>query len=168
MPMKQSFQTWYTLLIRLAGSLQSPFLLIVRLYWGWQFFIAGKGKLMNLDNTAKFFESIDIPAPKLNAFMAGSTECFGGLLLLLGLCSRLVSIPLIFTMCVAYLTAHNEELKSIFSKPDDFLSAGPFQFLMAAVIVLIFGPGKFSLDYLLQRTLWKPARDSAGFPIASK
>lgn len=134
-----------------SGLLRSPLLLAIRLFWGWQFFLAGKGKLMNNDRTAGFFAELGIPAPKLNAIMAGSTECFGGLLLLAGLFSRLVSIPLAFTMVVAYATAHKEELGAIPSDPDKFLGAAPFLFLYASLIVLAFGPGCFSLDAFLAR-----------------
>ena len=35
----------------LAGLLRPLFLLIIRLYWGWQFFLTGKGKLTHLDRT---------------------------------------------------------------------------------------------------------------------
>lgn len=139
----------YGLLVRGASCLQSPFLLIVRLYWGWQFFQTGKGKLSNLSQPTEFFASLHIPFPAFNAALVGTTECFGGLLLLAGLASRLISIPLIFLLCVAYLTADNEALRSIFSDPDKFLSATPFQFLFAVVIVFAFGPGVFSLDYLI-------------------
>jgi putative oxidoreductase len=151
-PCKKSvFKSSYRLFACAASYLQSPLLLAIRLYWGWQFFQTGKGKLMNLDRTAQFFQSLHIPIPKLNACLAGSTECFGGLLLLAGLGSRLVSIPLIFTMCVAYVTAEQEAVKNIFKDPDKFVTATPFLFLYAAVIILAFGPGKFSLDWLIGR-----------------
>ena len=81
--------------------------------------------------------------------MAGATECGGGVLLALGLFARPASIPLIFTMLVAYWTADREALMAITSDPDKFLSAAPFLFLLASVIVLAFGPGKLSLDALL-------------------
>jgi len=139
---------WY---VSLISKLQSPFLLIIRLYWGWQFFLTGRGKLMNLDRTAGFFANLHIPMPKLNAVMAGSTECVGGLLLLLGLGSRIITVPLIFTMVVAYLTADFDKVQNIFSKPDAFVSADEFQFMLAAIIVLIFGPGVFSLDAIIAR-----------------
>jgi putative oxidoreductase len=141
----------YRLWVSLISKLQSPFLLVIRLYWGWQFFLTGKGKLMNLDRTAGFFANLHIPMPKLNAIMAGSTECFGGLLLLFGLGSRIATVPLIFTMIIAYLTADFDKVQHIFSKPDDFVSAAPFQFMLTAVIVLIFGPGLFSLDALIAK-----------------
>ena len=143
----------YNLWVKAISCLQSPLLLVIRLYWGWQFFQTGKGKLMNLDRTAGFFQSLNIPHPHLNAIMAGCTECFGGLCLLLGLGSRILTIPLIFTMSIAYLTAESDALHAIFSDPDKFVSAAPFEFMLAAIIVLVFGPGKFSLDWLLARTL---------------
>ena len=90
-----------TTLDKIASFLPDPLLLGIRLYWGWQFFLSGKGKLGNLDQTAEFFSELGLPAPKFQAFLAGSTECFGGLLLLIGLGSRLISVPLMFTMIVA-------------------------------------------------------------------
>lgn len=129
-----------------ASGLQSPLLLVIRLYWGLSFAQTGWGKLMNLDRTAGFFESINIPLPKLNAIAAGSTEFLGGLLLALGLFARPAAVPLLFTMIVAYATAHREELAALFSEPDKFVTAAPFLFLLASLVVLVFGPGKLSLD----------------------
>lgn len=135
----------------IASWLQSPLLLIIRLYWGWSFAQTGWGKLHHLEKTVSYFESLQIPMPKLNAIAAGMTECGGGILLALGLFARPISVPLIFTMIVAYITADNEALHAITSDPDKFVSAAPFQFLLAAVLVLAFGPGKLSLDALLFR-----------------
>ncbi len=136
---------------RLAATLQSPLLLVLRLYWGWSFAQTGWGKLMHLDRTAEFFASLGLPAPKLNAIMAGSTECCGGVLLALGLFARPAALPLAFTMVVAYATADREAVQAIFSDTDKFTSAAPFLFLLVSVIVLAFGPGKLSLDHLLAR-----------------
>jgi putative oxidoreductase len=132
-----------------ADFLQSPLLLGLRLYWGWQFAQTGWGKLTHLGRTAGYFESLDIPLPKINAIMAGGTECVGGVLLALGLFARPASVPLIFTMLVAYWTADREALNAIGSDPDKFVTAAPFLFLLASLIVLVFGPGKLSLDALL-------------------
>jgi len=144
-----------TLLDRAAGYLQDPLLLGIRLYWGWQFFNTGKGKLGNLEGTTEFFSELGLPFAKLNAIMAGSTECFGGLLLLIGLFSRVISVPLIATMTVAYLTAHLDVVKTIWSDSDSFVTAAPFLFLLASVIVFTFGPGKFSIDEVLRRRATK-------------
>lgn len=146
----------HTLLHRITSALRSPLLLGIRLYWGWQFFQTGWGKLMNLDQTAEFFQTLSIPLPKLNAAMAGATECFGGLLLLVGLASRLVSLPLMFTMIVAYLTADLDAVKGIFQEPDAFVEAAPFLFLFASLLIFVFGPGAFSVDHLISKRLVKP------------
>jgi len=147
-------------LATLGGFLQPVLLLLIRLWWGWSFFLTGKGKLLNLDKTASFFADLGLPLPKLNAIVAGSTECFGGLLLVAGLFSRVVSVPLIFTMLVAYATADQEALQAILSDPDKFTSATPFLFLYALVIVFAFGPGRLSLDALLFKQAAKKASHS--------
>jgi putative oxidoreductase len=134
-----------------ANSLQSAFLLFVRVYWGWQFFQTGEGKLRSLSRVTDYFTSLGIPAPAFNAHFVSALECFGGILLLLGLGGRLIALPLTFDMIVAYITADRAALLSIFSKPDDFYAAAPYTFLMASLIVLIFGSGRFSLDYLIER-----------------
>jgi putative oxidoreductase len=150
------FQRAYRLLVRAAGGLRSPVLLALRVCWGWQFFLTGLGKLKHHQNVAGFFHDLHIPAPGLNAWLAGGTECFGGLLLLIGLGSRLVSIPLIFVLIIAYATAEYPSVKAIFTEGnlDKFTAATPFLFLVACVMVLAFGPGKLSLDWLLEKTVF--------------
>jgi putative oxidoreductase len=132
----------------LAAYLQSPLLLVIRLYWGISFARTGWGKLTHLEQTAGFFESLHLPLPHVNAVMAGATECLGGVLLALGLFARPVAVPLIFTMIVAYGTADREALQALTSDPDKFVSAAPFLFLLAALLVLAFGPGRISVDAL--------------------
>jgi len=146
-------ERYYRWFIQAASWAQSPVLLILRLYWGWQFFLTGRGKLMNLDRTTDFFQTLHIPLPHLNAVIVGLTECLGGLLLLSGLGARLVAALLAFDMIVAYLTADSESLKHIFNDPDKFLSADPFLFLLASVLIFAFGPGAFSLDWLIGKKL---------------
>ncbi len=139
----------YALLGKAGALLQSPLLLVIRLFWGYQFFLSGKGKLLHLDKTAAYFDSLNIPLPKLNAIMASSTEFAGGILLLLGLFSRVSSLALMCVMCVALGTAHREVFATLFSKPDDLLGADPFLFLYAATLVFCFGPGRFAVDTLI-------------------
>ncbi len=130
----------------LASHLQAPLLFALRLYWGWSFAQTGWGKLMNLERTAGYFDSLGIPLPQLNAFAAGATELAGGALLALGLFARPAALPLTFTLLVAYATAHREELTQIFRDPEQFLGADPFLFLLVSVLVLAFGPGAWSFD----------------------
>ena len=144
-----------------TSILQSFLLLIVRLYWGWAFFLTGKGKLMDLEKPTQFFQSLGIPFPHAQAMLAGATECVGGLLLLIGLCSRLISIPLTILLIVAYLTADLDAVKVIFGDPDKFLTADEFLFLFAIVLVFAFGPGKFSIDWLIKRKVSPPSSGNA-------
>ena len=51
------------LLAAIGRFLQSPLLLVIRVYWGWQFFLTGKGKLEHLPRTTAFFQSLGIPHP---------------------------------------------------------------------------------------------------------
>ena len=87
------FEKYYRLLIRASSSLASPFLLVVRLYWGWQFIQAGWGKLNDIGKVIVFFTDLGIPAPVLNAYFVSALEFGGGLLLILGLGSRLIALP---------------------------------------------------------------------------
>jgi putative oxidoreductase len=141
----------YDTFAAIANYLQAPLLLAIRVFFFWQLFVAGKGKLLNIDKTAEFFGSLNIPMPVFSAYLAGATECFGGLLLVIGLASRLVAIPVAFTMIVAYVTADYEAWTSVISDPDKFVGAAPFPFLLSALLVLAFGPGAISLDALIKR-----------------
>ena len=81
--------------------------LLIRIYLAPIFIIAGWGKLSDLDSTAYYFgEFLGMPLPELMAFLAGATEFFGGIAILIGLATRWFSIPLMFTMIVAAATAH--------------------------------------------------------------
>ena len=142
---------WLNLVVNTVASyLADVVLLVIRLYWGYQFFLTGKGKLANLDQVAEYFASLQLPAPKFQAALAGTTECVGGLFLLVGLLSRLTTIPLMVTMVVAYLAADKEAFFGLFGDADSFFKAAPFLFLYASVIVFCFGPGRLSADQALK------------------
>jgi len=145
----KALEKLYRWLIAIGNALRSPLLLIIRLYWGWEFFLTGKGKLVDLSKPTEYFASLGIPLPHFSAILAACTECFGGLLLLVGLASRLITIPMMILLVIAYLTADIEAARAIFNDPDKFLSAAEFQFLFAVVIVFVFGPGIFSVDALI-------------------
>ena len=136
-----------------ASYLESPFLLAVRLYWGWQFAQNGWGKLHNIAKISGYFASLNIPFPSANAHFVSGLEFAGGILLALGLGSRFIGLLLAGDMLVAYLTAEHEALASIFSDPGKFYAADPYTFLFAALMILIFGAGLFSLDAILAKRL---------------
>ena len=147
---KHLMGSWYRAEIRCLSYLQPVFLLALRLYFGYGFVKAGLGKLLDPETTAGFFAGWGIPLPTLNVYLAGTTECVCGLLLLLGLASRVVTIPLIGTMLVAYATAHAEVVHALWSNPNLFVKAPPFLYLLTALLVLLFGPGRLSLDGLIK------------------
>jgi putative oxidoreductase len=141
----------YELLITGASTSKSPFLLVVRLYWGWQMFVAGSAHLSDVPAMVERFQDWGVPFPTFNVYLSGSTEIVCGLLLLVGLASRLITIPLIVNFCVAYLTASREILLNVFNDPDAFVSDAAFLFLLASLIVFIFGPGAMSIDAMIKK-----------------
>ena len=132
--------------IRLGEWLQNYFLLAVRLIWGFLFIFPGWSKLIDIKTTSVNFAKLNIPYPEISAYLAGGAEFFGGILLIIGLFSRIASIPLIITMITAYATANYEVFSKLSENNQAVFQAAPFNFLMASLIVLCFGPGRFSLD----------------------
>ena len=144
--------------------LRSPFLLAVRLYWGWQLVQSGWGKLHHLDKVTDYFTTLNLPMPAQMAVIISCVELFGGIFLALGLLSRLTALVLTVNLIAAYISGDREALFSIFSDPDKFYAAAPYTFLIASLIILIFGPGKLCLDTLLERWFASPGISAAGTP----
>jgi putative oxidoreductase len=125
-------------------------LLLLRAVVATVFVFHGGQKLFGLwngpgiDGTAAFFAQVGIPWPLANAYVASVTEFFGGLAIGLGLLTRLVALPLAFTMVVAIVTVH----------PGGFsVREGGMEFALllgVATLALAFtGPGRLSVDRLL-------------------
>ncbi len=155
-PVISLFRKLYGLLVKIGDLCQNLFLLAFRLNWGYQFMKNGWGKLHNHKDIVDFFTELAIPLPDLNAWVVAGVECFGGVLLILGLAMRPVGVVLAVTMTVAYLSVSDDREKvfNFFQDQDKFLQADPFFFLLTALIVFCFGPGKLSVDYLLGRFLF--------------
>ena len=130
---------------------QSPLLLAIRLDWGYQFAETGWGKLHRLPQVAEFFASLGLPMPAETALFVALVEFLGGILLALGLGSRIVALVLFFNMTVAYWTADREAFGQFFSDPGKFTAADPFTFWFAALLILILGPGAWAVDTLIGR-----------------
>lgn len=85
-------------------------LLLLRLLLAYAFFGPAMEKWNNMEATIAWFGNPDwglgLPFPELNAYMAASTEIVGVVLLVLGLGTRFISIPLIFVMLMAWFTVH--------------------------------------------------------------
>lgn len=105
----------------------------------------------SINSIAEWFEGMGIFAPKLNAYLAASTEMAGVFLLALGLGTRLISFPLIITMIVAIKTVHWE---NGFAAGDNGYEI-PLYFMLMLITLMCFGPGKLSIDYLIRKRLDK-------------
>lgn len=143
----------YRLIIYIGSNLQSIFLLALRLFWGSSFFFSGLAKLQNIQSIADYFSTLGIPFPLFNAYAASLVECIGGACLFIGLGSRLASLGLATVMTVALYTAHHEAFVGAFEDPQKFITQLPFTYLMTSLIIFIFGPGKLSFDYLIEKRI---------------
>lgn len=139
-------------LLHRAGTALSPILLVaIRLYWGLSLAFIGYEKWMNLSKVAYFFDSLGFPLPSVTAAFVGGVEIVAGVALAIGLFSRFFGLTLTILFAVAYWTAHQEALSALFTDPSQFTTASPFLYLLTALIVFCFGPGLFSIDFLLQQ-----------------
>ena len=130
---------------------QSILLLLIRIYFFWQLFKIGLAKLEHIEFVIGYFTKLGIPYPDINAWVVAATECFGSILIVVGLASRLAAIPVTISLTVAYWIGDNDAVLNIWGHPDKFVKAAPFPFFLAALIILCFGPGWFSLDAILGR-----------------
>src|SRR5271170_1591910 len=141
----------YQLLIRIGQYLKPAVLLIFRLAWGWELFESGRAHLANVPAMVERFQHWGIPLPHLNVYISGYTEMFGGLLLMAGLASRLIAIPLFFNFCVAYLTASHDTVVNFFRQdPSNIIDDAAFPFLITSLLILALGPGVISIDGLIK------------------
>ena len=148
----------YAWAVHAAGYLQSPFLLFIRLYWGIQLAQNGWAKLHNLARVTEYLSSLGVPAPGISAPFVSTVEFLAGILLVVGLFSRFVGLVLTIDMSMAYIFGDRAALLSIFSDSDKFTAAAPYNYLFAALLILIFGPGLIALDtYLLRRYPYPPS-----------
>lgn len=162
-------RNFYQKIIGVGSFLQHFLLLAIRLYWGFSFFQAGWGKLNNIQPVINFFGNLGIPLPTFNAYLVGGVETIGGLFLLFGFASRLAAIPLSITMIAALFTAHINATSEMFAalfnihgnfevfmaKMGKLTDEAPFNYLLASLVVLCFGPGKISIDFILEKLFSK-------------
>jgi putative oxidoreductase len=94
-----------------------------------------------LEGVGGWFDSIGLSPGVALAFLAGSAEFFGGLLLIVGLLTRPAAIAAAFTMLVAILAAH---LSAGLFLPDGYEFA--LALFAATVALAIQGAGSYSID----------------------
>jgi putative oxidoreductase len=119
--------------------------LALRLSLGAVFLGTGWGKLHNLGQVTDFFTDLGIPFPAGNAALVAGIELVGGSLILLGLFTRVATLPLMATMIIAILTAKRHEIDGVRS----LLAFEEFTYLAGFLWLFVAGAGKASLDALL-------------------
>jgi len=122
-------------------------LLFFRLILAVGFFTPAMMKWRNMGGIIEWYDSMGIPLPTLGAYLSALTEISGVILLPLGLATRLISIPLMFTMLVAIITVH---LGNGFDAGDNGMEI-PIYYILMLFALLVNGAGKFSLDYLIAK-----------------
>src|SRR5215471_3310446 len=122
-------------------------LLLARLSVGLLFVSTGWGKVHSIPKVTQFFESLHIPAPGFHAVLVGYSELLCGAALVVGLLSRLATIPLIVSMIVALLTAKLADIHGVF----DLVGQDEFTYLVMLVVIAVVGPGKIALDRFVAR-----------------
>lgn len=140
--------------------------LLSRLAVGHAFFLTGRGKLGNPEGITEYFTGLGIPFPAANAAFVSRLEYYGGMLLVVGLLTRVVAVMLASTMVVALLTADRADFLAALAGTIDKapVDITAFAYLLLLLWLAIGGPGAVSLDALLKRWLLPKRRAEAGSP----
>ena len=121
--------------------------LFARLVVGWVFLWTGWAKLNNLPQITQNFAEWGIPFPGVMTPFVSGVEFLGGLLLLLGLFSRIAATPLVIVMVVAIVAAKLGQIDSL----ETLLGFEEVAYMALFGWLAVAGPGPVSLDYLLQK-----------------
>jgi len=138
----------YDLPIAVARRLDWLAPLLARVTVGVVFAVTGWGKLHNLEKITDFFRELGIPYPEIQAPFASANELVCGVLVLVGLATRVASIPLIIVMLVAIRTAQWENIDSASA----LLGTVEWAYIAIFAWLAIAGPGPVSLDHLIARS----------------
>ena len=119
--------------------------LLLRLVFGWFWLETGWAKLHNLEFFSQRFVEWGIPLPMLSATVSGATDLIGGALLILGLGTRLVAIPMIVNMLVALAVVVLPTISTF----NEFVELDEVLYVAVLFWLSMAGPGKASLDHLV-------------------
>lgn len=122
---------------------------VARITVGWIFLQSGWGKLHNLPKVVGFFTELGIPAPQIQAPLAAGAEFVCGALLLLGLATRLASLPLMVVMVVAIVTAKKDDIHEL----SDLFGMAEYLYIALLAYLAAYGAGPVSVDRILAKRL---------------
>lgn len=121
--------------------------LLLRLVFGWFWLETGWAKLHNLEFFSQRFVEWGIPLPMLSATASGAVDLVGGALLILGLGTRLVAVPMIVNMLVALAVVVLPGISTF----NEFVELDEVLYVAVLFWLLMAGPGRASLDHLIAR-----------------
>jgi len=122
-------------------------LLFMRLVLAYGFWGPAMMKWNNMHGVIDWFSGMGIPFPTVNAYLSASTEVAGSILLLIGLGTRIISIPLMIVMLVAIFTVH---ISHGFEAGANGFEI-PLYYLIMLSTLLVYGPGRYSVEGLLRK-----------------
>ena len=132
-------------------------LLVVRIALAWIFFVYGSQKLFGwfggpgIDPTAKFMASLGLKPGTFMAYVSGLIEFGGAIAMLLGVLTRLAALALIGDMVVAMIKVTAKQgLHPYTDQPGYALNVA---LIALALVVLLLGAGRYSLDALIDRSV---------------
>ena len=127
-------------------------ILFVRLLVGGVFFLEGIKKFLFVEQWgAGRFARIGIPAPAIMGPFVGVVEIVFGFMLLVGLLTRLSSIPLLIDICVAIATTKVPILLKSGFWPMEAEARTDYAMLMGLLFLVLAGAGSWSVDTRLAR-----------------
>lgn len=131
---------------RFRGKGVSVLLILLRFFFGVMFFMHGVDKMMNFSQLSVTFPDIMGFGSYMSLMLAIFAEFCCSLFLMAGLLFRITLIPMIVTMAVAFFDIHDAMF------PDGELS---LIYLVVFMILYIVGPGRYSIDYLIDKKFRK-------------
>lgn len=126
-----------------AKRFEDVALFVLRFFLGATFMAYAYKKIIKFDWYSNWFsQTLELPLPMLNLYAVTLVEGLGGLLLILGLFTRAITIPLMVTMLVALflVNIHNGFPASKFGMEV------PLAYISILVVLFSTGAGRFSLD----------------------
>ncbi|MBV8253294.1 MAG: DoxX family protein [Chitinophaga sp.] len=134
-----------------VSALKDLPLLFMRLALAYGYYGPASMKWKDIHSVGDWFVQLQIPMPYVSAYLVAITEAVGVVLLTLGLYVRYITIPLMFSMVVAIITVH---WANGFEASNNGFEI-PLYYLLMLFVLLVFGAGRISVDYFLER---KPKR----------